>query len=175
MLAAGMVVLACWSLASDKPAAKTESRAMEKVIHVKLTLACKPEEAFAHFTDPKKLAMWLTEAAEVESKVGGKYELFWEPANRGQNSTLGCRVTAVEPNELLAFEWKSPKQFAAFANTADPLTHVVVCFVPAGGKTVVHLTHSGWRSTAEWEEARTWQERAWRGALDALEKQVSKR
>lgn len=147
---------------------------MNKVIHLKATLACEPKEAFAYFTDPKKLVAWLTEAAEVEATVGGRYELFWEPDQREQNSTLGCRVTAIEPNEVLAFEWKSPKQFAAFANAADPLTHVVVAFVPAGEKTVVHLTHSGWRSSAEWEEARAWQERAWRGALDALEKQVGK-
>jgi uncharacterized protein YndB with AHSA1/START domain len=171
---AALVALAWWALAEDKPATTKEGRSMDKVIHLQATLPCKPEVAYAAFTDPKQLTTWLTEAAEVEVKVGGKYELFWEPANRGQNSTLGCRVTAVAPNQLLAFEWKSPKQFAGFANVADPLTHVVVTFVPSGEQTVVHLIHSGWRSAAAWEEARVWQERAWRLALEALAKRFAK-
>jgi hypothetical protein len=36
----------------------------------------------------------------VEAKAGGKYELFWEPAKREQNSTLAYRVTAAEPSQL---------------------------------------------------------------------------
>lgn len=167
--------VACWAVAQDKPATRTEDRPMSRVIHLKATLRCKPEAAYAYFADDKRVTMWLTTAAEVEPKVGGKYELFWEPARREQNSTAGCRVTAVEPNRLLAFEWKSPKQFAAFANAADPLTHVVVVFIPEGEQTVVHLTHSGWRSAAEWEEARVWQEGSWRRALEALEKQAAGR
>lgn len=143
---------------------------VSKVIHLVTTLGCPPAVAFAHFTRPEKLTEWLSEAAEVKAEVGGEYELFWEPDRRDRNSTLGCRVTAVTPDQLLAFEWKSPAQFAAFANAADPLTHVVVALVPVGGSTVAHLTHTGWRSTADWEEARAWQECAWRMALDTLAK-----
>jgi len=171
----GFIALSFLSFAGETPQPIKEIRAMNKVIHLKATLACEPSEAFAQFTDPRKLVAWLTESAEIEAKVGGKYELFWEPAKREQNSTIGCRVTAIAPNELLAFEWKSPMQFASLANCADPLTHVVVAFAPAGNKTVIHLVHSGWRSSPEWEEARIWQERAWRGALEALEKQVGKK
>ena len=54
------------------------------------------------------------------------------------------------------------------ANGADPLTHVVVTFAARGSGSGVHLVHSGWRSTPEWEEARPWQERAWAGALEKL-------
>ena len=148
---------------------------MDRVIHLRTTLQCKPDEAFALFTDGKRLATWLTEVAEVEPKVGGRYELFWEPTDRENNSTIGCRVTAVEAGQLVAFEWKSPKQFKAFANVADPLTHVTVAFIPNGNLTEVHLVHSGWRSAAEWEEALAWQERAWRKALEGLAKQLDKR
>ena len=49
---------------------------------------------------------------------------------------------------------------------------VVVFFIPHGAETDVHLIHSGWRNTAEWEEARQWQATAWRGAFKELEKQV---
>ena len=56
---------------------------------------------------------------------------------------------------------------------ADPLTHVVVFFIPSDKGTNVHVIHSGWRSSAEWEEHRQWQDRAWYQVLQELNKQVN--
>lgn len=147
---------------------------VDKIVHVQALLAVPPAKAFAFFTDNALLQSWLVAAAEVEPKVGGKYELFWEPSDRENNSTIGCRVTALMPAQFIAFQWRSPKQFKSFANTADPLTHVVVTFVPEGADTRVHLIHSGWRTSSEWEEARQWQERAWTGAFKKLESVAAK-
>jgi uncharacterized protein YndB with AHSA1/START domain len=147
---------------------------MDKIILCPVKLQCEVQQAFKMFTSKRLLEGWLTSVAEVEPVVGGKYELFWDPDNRENNSTLGCKVTAIEADRLLAFEWKSPKQFKGFANCADPLTHVVVFFVPEGTNTWVYLLHSGWRQTPEWEEARLWQERAWRSAFDELEKHIDR-
>jgi uncharacterized protein YndB with AHSA1/START domain len=144
--------------------------AVDKVIHVSALVAVPPAKAFAYFTNSTLLKQWLTAAADVVERVGGKYELFWQPDDRESNSTIGCRVTAFALGQLLAFQWRSPKQFKSFANTADPLTHVVVTFVPEGSGTRVHLIHSGWRSSAEWEEARAWQEKAWTGAFEELKR-----
>jgi len=142
----------------------------DRIIHLSADLSIGPKRAFAYFTDSKLLRSWLALDADVEAKVGGKYELFWEPANHEDNSTIGCRVTALSEGELIAFPWRSPKQYKPFANGADPLTHVVVIFMATPSGTRVHLIHSGWRSTHEWEEARQWQERAWTGALEQLKK-----
>ena len=141
----------------------------DRIIHVQALLAVPPAGAFAFFTVNELLQSWLMAVADVEPKVGGRYELFWEPADRENNSTIGCRITALAPAQFIAFQWRSPKQFKSFANTADPLTHVVISFAPEGAGTRVHLVHSGWRSTPEWEEARLWQERAWTGAFKNLE------
>ena len=146
---------------------------MDKIVYRSVRLRCKAHRAFKMFTVNHLLETWLVNVAEVEPAVGGKYELFWEPEDRENNSTIGCRVTAIEPAKLLSFEWRSPKQYKNFANNADPLTHTVVFFIPDGESTDVHLIHSGWRSTAEWEEARQWQDRAWSVAFKALEKQVN--
>ncbi len=143
---------------------------MSQAFHLMVSLHATPSEAFACFTENERLEAWLTEVAEVEPRVTGKYELFWEPDDRENNSTIGCKVTAATTDQLLAFDWKSPWQFKDFANLADPLTHVVVTFIPSGNTTDVHVVHSGWRSTSEWQEAREWQEKAWRNALDRLEK-----
>jgi uncharacterized protein YndB with AHSA1/START domain len=128
------------------------------------------EHAYRLFVEPELLTAWLTEAAEVEPRVGGKYELYWTPEDPENNSTIGCRITALAPGELLAFQWRSPIQFKQFANAANPLTHVLVSFHRVDDATRVHLVHSGWREGEEWEEARSWQAQAWRGALAALEK-----
>ncbi len=146
---------------------------MSQVFHLSARLHLPSDEAFAYFTDKQRLESWLTAEAEVEPVVGGSYQLFWQPQDRENNSTIGCRITALEPGQLIAFDWKSPRQFKEFANSADPLTHVTVAFTSDGDFTVVHLVHSGWRSTAEWQEARQWQETAWRGALTHLARRVN--
>jgi uncharacterized protein YndB with AHSA1/START domain len=146
---------------------------MDKIIHRSIKLNCNSQRAYRFFTDNRSLESWLVTLAEVEPVVGGKYELFWEPDDRENNSTLGCKVTALEPHQLIAFEWRSPKQYKHFANNADPLTHVVVSFYPDGEWTTVHLVHSGWRGTSEWEEARQWQDRAWSVAFSELERKVN--
>jgi uncharacterized protein YndB with AHSA1/START domain len=146
---------------------------MDNVIRCTAELHCQPHEAYKYFISNSLLETWLTKMADVEVFVGGKYELFWNPADRDNDSTIGCRITVLEPDSLLAFEWRSPKQFKHFTNTCDPLTHVVVAFIPTSFGTIVHLVHSGWRSSPEWQEAAAWQERAWSVAFRELEKRVN--
>lgn len=105
---------------------------------------------------------------------------FWEEStscsgtpSRDDNSTVGCKVTAIAPGMLLAFDWKGPAEYKKFMN-ADPLTHVVVSFFSKGnGSTDVHLVHSGWGESSEWEEARNYFQQAWGSAFQKLEKVVN--
>lgn len=141
----------------------------DRVLHLTALLPVGPARAFAYFTSPELLTQWLTAAAQVECEVGGTFELFWAPHDRENDSTIGCRITALTADELVAFQWRGPRAFKDLTNGADPLTHVVVTFVPHGTGTHVHLVHSGWRSGPAWDEAYAWQERAWSGALAKLE------
>ena len=150
---------------------------MDKIIYQRALLQCDAHRAFEMFTVNELVQSWLAPLAEIEPFVGGKYELFWDPGDREINSTIGCKVTAVERDKVLSFEWKGPTQYQHFMNDADPLTHVVAFFVPCDQVTApcteAHLIHSGWRSSAEWEEAREWFERAWGAAFEELENQVN--
>ncbi|UCE06909.1 MAG: SRPBCC domain-containing protein [bacterium] len=149
---------------------------MDKIIHLSVQLSINSTQAFKYFTDNKLLESWLVKVAEVEPQVGGKYELFWEPSDRENNSTIGCKITGLAEGQLISFEWRSPKQFKQFANNADPLTHVVVSFIPQNNKTtIIHIIHSGWRSNRHWEEARLWQEQAWRAAIKRLHEIVNQK
>jgi len=149
---------------------------MDRVLHRSVRLRCSTALAFELFTLNTHLQEWLAEAADVEPVVGGRYEIFWDPENREVNSTLGCRVTAVQGGELIAFEWRGPVQFRDVMNDADPLTHVVVAFMPSSTDanwTDVHIIHSGWRSGPEWAAAADYFEKAWSLSLARLERLVN--
>ncbi len=148
---------------------------MNKILYHSVRLRCNTKRAFDMFTMNAHLQKWLTVKADVEPRVGGKFELFWNPKDRKNDSTIGCKITAIEKNKFLAFEWKGPKEFEHFMNNADPLTHVVIFFIPYKKTNVnvcteIHLFHSGWRSTPEWEKARLWFNKAWKDAFAGLRK-----
>lgn len=52
---------------------------VDRIIHLSAELAIPPEEAFAFFTENSLQERWLTTRANVEPRVGGRYELFWDP------------------------------------------------------------------------------------------------
>jgi len=125
------------------------------------------------FTVNDHLENWLTMMADVEPKVGGKYELFWNPQDKENDSTIGCRISALQPEKFLSFEWKGPEQFKHLMNTVRPLTNVVVFFITVQESTNVYVLHVGWRNTTEWENARQWFVKAWADALSKLQEYVS--
>jgi len=147
---------------------------MDKIIYHSINLKCNPKKAFQFFTINEQLEKWLTLAADVEPKVGGKYELFWNLNDKENDSTIGCKILAIAPCRFLCFEWKGPKQFKRFMNNVRPLTNVAVFFIPHKEETQVHLLHTGWRDAAEWEKARKWFKKAWKTALLTLENCINK-
>jgi uncharacterized protein YndB with AHSA1/START domain len=149
---------------------------MQKIIQIEIELSCDIAEAFNYFTVNEQLESWLPEKAEVEPKVGGKFELFWDTQNREINSTIGCKITSIKKDKFLSFEWKGPERFQPFMNFCDPLTHVVVVFSSSSDdpqKTTLFLFHSGWRDGPEWQKARDYFEKAWSGALTNLNEKLS--
>ncbi len=148
---------------------------MENIIQLQVEINCDINTAFDMFTQNRLLESWLTEKAEVEPKVGGKFELFWVPENREHDSTIGCKITGIEKNKFLCFSWKGPTQYEAFMNFADPLTHVIACFSQENNnsnKTTIHLFHTGWRKAPEWQEARNWFQEAWVNAFEVLKEKI---
>lgn len=145
---------------------------MDKVIYQSVLLRCDPQRAFEMFTVNEHLEKWLTVVADVEPRVGGRYELFWVPDDKENESTTGCKVLAIQPGKFLSFEWKGPKQFKHFMNDVRPLTNVAVSFIPTEEGTEVYLLHTGWGDTPEWEKARQWFIAQWKATLSELKKYV---
>jgi uncharacterized protein YndB with AHSA1/START domain len=146
---------------------------MENIIQIKEELDCGISKAFNFFIQNDFLENWLTAKAEVDPKVGGKYELFWDPEDRENNSTIGCKITGIEKDKFISFNWKGPIQFKSFMNSADPLTHVIIIFSSeTPDETVIHLFHTGWRNNSKWQEARDFFEKAWSNAFNVLKESV---
>jgi len=144
---------------------------MEKIIHQKTRINCKPQRAFEYFTVNRLIVRWLAPKADVKPEVGGQYHIFWDKEDPKTDSSFGCKITGIEHGRFLSFEWKSFSQFSNLMDNADPRTHCVVFFLPVGdanNQTDVHLVHSGWQSGDEWEEARKWYSEAWRRAFSEL-------
>lgn len=141
---------------------------MDKIIIKKVELNCPVQQAFKLFTENKHLEKWLTIKADVETKVNGKYELFWNPEDRKNNSTIGCKILAFDEPNYLNFEWKGPMQFKHFMNNIRPLTNVTIIFKSINNKTHITLLHTGWRDTEYWEQARQYFNTALRMAFEQL-------
>ena len=148
---------------------------MDRIIQKSLSLEVPLDITYQLFVEKKHLEQWLTEEANIELKVGGAYELFWVPEEKEFNSTAGCKILAFKMNEFLNFEWKGPKQFHGFMNKRDPLTNVSVFFVRDNEKkTIIHLLHTGWESTKQWDEAYDYFDNAWTMAVEKLKSYSSK-
>lgn len=147
----------------------------DKVIHLSVALKCTPGQAFDMFTKNEHLSKWLSLIADVEPRVNGKYELFWRADDRDNDSTIGCKVLAIEAPKYIMFEWKGPERLKDVMNNVRPLTQVVVFFIPAAGGTEVHLIHTGWRGTPEWERARNVFIKSWKMAFLELERYAAGR
>ena len=144
----------------------------DKIIVNTTILNCNGETAFSYFEKKELLTKWLASKAEVEMKVGGKYELFWSPNDPDltNNSTLGCKVLAVDKPHFFNIEWRGNAEQKHFMNQVRPLTNVTILFCPLNSnKTKITLIHTGWRQNNDWEDARKYFINAWAGAFKNLE------
>lgn len=145
---------------------------MDKIITVVAILNCSADQAFNYFSDNLLLTQWLTNKADVELKVGGKYELYWTPddPDKTNNSTYGCKILSFDKPYYINFEWCGNAEQKSFMNNVRPLTNVTIIFSELENeKTKVTLLHSGWRQDENWESARQYFIIAWFGALKKLE------
>lgn len=140
-------------------------------LRYQVELAAPLDRVWHAWSTAEGLAAWLCLRASVEATVGGAYELFWNPdASRPESdSTIGCRILALDPPRLLRFTWRGSDDVADVMNVPGaPTTQVQVELVPAGKGTHLEVVHSGWGEGAGWERARAWFDRAWTGALARL-------
>lgn len=123
------------------------------------------------WTTAAGLASWLCLRARVEPRVGGPFELFFNPNVRqpDSDSTLGCKVLSADPPRLLEFDWRGADALEEVMNKPGvPRTQCKLELFPRPSGTRLKLTHSGWGEGAGWADARAWFAKAWATALERL-------
>lgn len=139
-----------------------------QAIQIETTVRAPQDIVWKAWTESDQVATWFSPDAIIEAQPGGRFELFFDPSNHDHQCTKGCVFTLVEQKKRLGFTWKGPDQFADLMNDPTPSTSVRVSFFREDDITRVVVEHSGWGQGEEWEEARTWHERAWLDVLGRL-------
>lgn len=137
-----------------------------------ITIQSEKELIWKTWTEAERITKWFAPAAEIDSQVNGKFELYFNPANKDMMSTKGCTIMKFVPCELLAFQWKGPDPFAETMNTSEKLTIVEVTLESQSGGTRVTLIHTGWGDSNEWSQARDWHVQAWEQMLESLKSSI---
>lgn len=140
----------------------------EETMRLEKTIPAGKELAWYAWTISDRVTKWFSPEANIDPRVGGAYELFFDPSNHDHMSTKGCKVIDLREKELLQFTWKGPDDFAPTMNRDDALTKVTVTFEAIGDATKVTVEHIGWGEGEEWEKARNWHKVAWTQVLDSL-------
>ena len=161
----------------------------EAQIAREVTVSARREAVWELWTTNAGLQSFLVSKANVELRVGGKYELHFDPAAPwGSRGSEGCRIlTFLEPR-LLSFTWNAPPSMPKerfyrtrvvleLEEAGAPAYSVGAEGAPnpesrGGEETLVRLTHTGFGSGEGWPEVVAYFERAWTNVMDTLKRHV---
>ncbi|MBU5444844.1 SRPBCC domain-containing protein [Paenibacillus sp. MSJ-34] len=139
-----------------------------ETLQFQVEIASSKELVWLAWTQTERIVQWFAPGAQIEARVGGSFELYFDPANRDQMSTKGCKITLLEPMDRLGFTWKGPDDLAQIMNKEGSLTTVLVTFAENNGFTKVVVEHAGWGEGGGWEKAIAWHRMAWNQVLGSL-------
>ena len=140
------------------------SKSHETIIEIKAT----PEDVFRAVTDPEQIVKWFAPYARVEPRVGGGYDISWDPKLTGKG------VISV---------WDPPKHFAQYTKrsvaynnqgkpveTGVPQQIAIDYFIDAigNGMTRLRLVQSGFGPEAAWDDEYQATKSGWADFLQKL-------
>ncbi|HSF39625.1 MAG TPA: SRPBCC domain-containing protein [Thermoanaerobaculia bacterium] len=139
-----------------------------------------PETVYELWTTPEGVRSFLAPEARIDPVVGGRYEILFSPGTDPegeQAGTKGARILKMDKGRALAFEWRGAGHMKEMNATPLP-TWVELSFEPVQGepgKTRLRFAHLGFGQGGGWDEAYSFFQSAWGGALDSLKKVCAER
>lgn len=137
--------------------AKDEAR----TIRLETEVAAPPETVYEAWLDPEAVRGFFAPDCRIEPRVGGAYEMIFDPENDPDGAALGTRgatLLALDPPHRLAFEWKGRPDMPAMNVEPFP-TWVEVRFEEMedrDGWTRVILEHKGFGHGPAWDPVYAW-------------------
>lgn len=150
------------------PSRETDRRIVKEVV-----VDAPRDSVWDVWTTPEGITSFFSPEANVELKVGGRFEMLFNPdkAMAGSRGGEGCRILSYLPKEMLTFSWNAPPQYAEARRYR---TRVVLQFSDAGpGATRVKLTHLGWGPEPIWNDVYDYFDSAWGRVMENLQKRFS--
>lgn len=144
----------------------------ERVVRLEVDLPVGLESAWRAWTDGEAFERATGWSAAIEPRMGGRFEIAFDPsAPKGQAGSEGCRVLALVPRSVLAFEWNAPP---SFGQLRFQRTNVVVRLAALDPeRTRVTLEHAGFGQGAEWERVADYFARAWPTVLGQMQQRLA--
>jgi uncharacterized protein YndB with AHSA1/START domain len=150
----------------------------DRAFLIELVVSGTPSEVYKLWTTEAGLKKWFGPDARVEARVGGRYEMIFDPATDPDGSvrgTKGARILELVPEKKLVFEWiafvaqehpgRAGPPYMPEPERSREKTQVEVSFEPSPanpGKMRITLVHSGFRQGAKWDEALAYfRDRGW--------------
>jgi uncharacterized protein YndB with AHSA1/START domain len=133
----------------------------DRAIDLEMVVDAAVEDVWNAWTTNEGATSFFAPAANIDLRVGGPYELFFDPgAGRGNRGGEGATILAYQEGKMLSFTWNAPPHMAEIRKQ---WTHVVVRFSALGpDKTRVSLRHDGWGEGKKWDDAFDYFSRAWK-------------
>ena len=159
--AAGLILLAALPTAH----AMAHERMISKDIVVDAPLA----QAWKAWSTRAGIESFFAPEAVIEARPDGPYAIHFNPlAPAGMRGADDMRVLAVQENRMISFTWNAPPQFP---EVRAQRTVVIVRTEPVSeSRTRIALTHLGWGSGGQWDEAFDYFDNAWGRVLVACQK-----
>lgn len=138
-----------------------------RTIRLETEVPASPTAAYEAWLDPTVVRAFFAPDCRIQPRVGGAYEMIFDPEDDPDGAALGTRgatLLALEAPHRLAFEWKGRPDMPAMNVRPFP-TWVEVQFEEMEGRdgwTRVTLEHKGFGHGPDWDEAHAWfGEQAW--------------
>lgn len=132
-----------------------------------IDIAAPLERVWKAWTSTEEAEQWLSPKANVVFKEGGEYEFFWDEDPKC-DSTLGCKLLAIEPQRSLRFQWQGKTEFLPMFQKPRGRTEVEVRFSVDGDVTHVAVEQAETRDLRDWKAYDEWMAGAWEYALNQL-------
>lgn len=151
-------------------AAHVEESTM-RIIRKEVSVSASLADVWHAWTTTEGVTSFGPPQADVELRVGGKYEWYFLPdAPAGSRGGEGCTVLSYLPMKMLSFTWNAPPSIPKLRD-AGARTHVVIEFEQTPkGRVRVTLSQLGFGQGEAWDRYYAYFDRAWGMVLEGLEK-----
>ncbi len=150
-------IAAALLLSVDAPVPPGKVRT-DRTISLEVTLDAPPAEVYRLWTTADGVKKFLAPAANIEPRVGGRYQIIFDPVADPEGAFHGTkvgRVLSVVPDKEIAFDWPMPP-FGPELGGPPVVTWVELQFLPSPdktGRTRLLFAQYGFRTGGKWDPA----------------------